>query len=88
MPTTKTIVGYLYRGEYYCPACIVEAVDAASTQSQRGYPERWLDYLAAFGIVDRAREHSFSQHDFPHTITDDMLEPPRPVCDTCVTELR
>jgi hypothetical protein len=89
MPTTKTIVGYLYRGEYHCPACIVAAVSPFRASYKEDMDaERFLTELAGLLGFDRAREHSFSHHDFPHTITEDSLESPRSVCDSCVTELR
>lgn len=87
MPTTKTIVGYLYRDEYYCPACIVEQIDPQSTQDARDQPERHLSAFAWMGCFDRTRPASFSQRDFPHTITSGQLDEPAR-CDTCRTEIR
>lgn len=86
-PTIETIVGYLYRDEHYCRGCIVEAVASGSKRDERDEPERWLIELAAIWGHDRGCPASFSQHDFPHTITSGQLDEPVR-CDTCMEEIR
>lgn len=73
--TTTTPVGYLYRDEYYCPGCIVEAATVGSTQDERDEPERSLNSLAF-------------KSGSPHTITSGQLDEPAPLCETCRTEIR
>lgn len=87
--TTKAIVGYLYRDEYYCPGCIAWILDSGASQDTQDNPEAFLDELAAEQpVIDRSREGSFSQRDFPHTITSGQLDEPAPLCETCRTEIR
>lgn len=83
--TTKTIVGYLYRDEHHCPACIVG--QAAPYWPDREDAEGELDAIATLDGFDRSRPASFSQRDFPHTITSGQLDEPAR-CDTCRTEIR
>lgn len=91
--TTQTIVGYLYRDEYYCPACIVEAVSPGLPQWEQDEPERFLNADAHRIGYDRRGRHdllldqAFSQRDFPHTITSGQLDEPAR-CDTCMEEIR
>lgn len=84
--TTKTIVGYLYRDEYYCPGCIVSEV-CPPWRNLDMPAESGLNNLAKIINLNRSRPASFSQRDFPHTITNGQLDEPAR-CDTCMEEIR
>lgn len=85
--TTKAIVGYLYRDEYYCPGCIVWLFDPGANDDEQDIPEAYMDRLASACGFDRRCEGTFSQRDFPHTITSAQLDEPVR-CDTCMEEIR
>ena len=63
----STIVGYAYRADIWCPACmeessLMEGVKPASA-------ELMLDDVATRLGVDRRDEYSFDSDDFPKLVT-------------------
>lgn len=77
------IVGYQYRADFYCPACIIDQLPTGEDEAFDGWAlapgvrmttEANLDEIAqAFGI-DRGNEASFDSGDFPKVVFLDMAE--------------
>ena len=73
-----TIVGYTYRADTYCPACIVNVYREHRRSMGRVLDsldwdaERWLDSHAGDRQIDRYDEATYDSDDFPKVIFADQ----------------
>lgn len=88
------IVGYTYRADTFCPACIVGQITVNPGDVHHKAPlmatpthevEQQLDLLARIGGTSRDDEHTFDSDDFPKVIFRDMMrwEEPSDICGQC-----
>lgn len=78
------IVGYTYKTENFCPACVVDRVSPGADVDMS--TERWLDRLAEQLRIDRQDEYSFDSEDFPKIILSWQVET-NETCENCGVEL-
>lgn len=76
-----TIVGYTYRADFFCPACIIEQLPTGDGEAFDGWAladgvtmstEDNLDEIAAAFGIDRDDETSFDSDEFPKVVFADM----------------
>lgn len=73
------IVGYTYRAETYCPACLPAALTPTGHNTLTTEPtETLLDGLALAAGIDRGDERAFDSDAFPKVIFASQVEE-----DTC-----
>jgi hypothetical protein len=65
----KTIIGYLYGEDTYCPACISDMFAGLSgSESPTGTTEELLDREAKRRGIDRHDPDAYSSYQFPRPI--------------------
>ena len=73
------VVGYTYRAEQYCPACLPAALTPTGMNAATASPtEDMLDGLALAAGIDRDDERTFDSGTFPKVIFASQVED-----DTC-----
>jgi hypothetical protein len=77
------VVGYTYRADLICPACVVDTYRARrradgaqldSIDATTRPAESFLDDYAAWRGIDRYCESSFDSDDFPKVVFRDQVE--------------